>query len=286
MIAPRTPSAPGRRATLAALLAGALPATVAQAQPVPDLWSRWAKYGETSRATVDHAAWDAFLARYAVSAPDGVVRFPYGRIATDDRRALVAYVAALQGTPVSSLGRAEQLAYWINFYNALTVKIVIDHYPVKSIRDIGLGGSVTAAFFGGPWDAKLARVEGEQMSLNDMEHRILRPIWRDARVHYALNCASVGCPPLRTIAFTATNAPGLMEQAGRDYVNGPHGVRRQDASIWVSSIYRWFRDDFGGTDAAVVAHLGSFAAGDLAAALARGVRIQGDFYDWNLNDQP
>ncbi len=263
-----------------------VPTATAHAQPVPDLWPRWTKHDETSRATLDHTAWSAFLARYAMAGADGVVRLPYGRITAEDRQALASYVAALQGTPVSSLARAEQLAYWINFYNALTVKVVLDRYPVKSIRDISLGGSITATFLGGPWDAKLVRIEGEQLSLNDMEHRILRPIWRNARVHYALNCASVGCPSLRTIAFTATNTSGLMDRAGRDFVNGPHGVRRQDASIWISSIYRWFRDDFGGTDSAVVAHLGGFAEGDLAAALARDVRIQGDFYDWSLNDQP
>lgn len=274
-----------RRAAIAGLLTSLVPATAAHAQPVPDLWPRWTRHDEANRATLDHAAWSAFLARYAMTGSDGVVRLPYGRVTSEDRQALASYVAALQGAPVSSLARAEQLAYWINFYNALTVKVVLDRYPVKSIKDIGLGGSVAATFFGGPWDAKLVRVEGEQLSLNDIEHRILRPIWRDARVHYALNCASVGCPSLRTVAFEATNAASLMDQAGRDYINGPHGVRRQAAGIWVSSIYRWFRDDFGGTDAAVVAHLGGFAVGDLAVALARGVKIQGDFYDWNLNDQ-
>jgi hypothetical protein len=266
-------------------LAVAVPADHALAQPVPDLWSRWAKHDEVSRATVNHAAWDAFLARYAFAGPDGVVRLPYGRIAADDRRGLDAYLATLQGAPVSSLSRAEQLAYWINFYNALTVKLVLDRYPVKSIRDVSLGGSLTSAFFGGPWDAKVARIEGEQVSLNDVEHRVLRPIWRDPRVHYALNCASIGCPPLRRVAFTAANAPGLMDQAAREYVNGPHGVRRQDARVWVSSIYRWFREDFGGSEPSVLSHLGRYAAGDLATALARAAKIEGDFYDWSLNDQ-
>lgn len=277
---------PGRRIAIAGSLAMMFPAAAARAQPAPDLWPRWARHDEATRAAIDHTAWSAFLARYAVAGADGVVRLPYGRIAADDRRALAAYVAALEAAPVSSLARAEQLAYWINFYNALTAKVVLDHYPVKSIRDIGLGGSVAATFLGGPWDAKLVRIEGEQVSLNDMEHRILRPIWRDARLHYGVNCASIGCPPLRAMAFGAASAWNLMDQAGSEYVNGPHGVRRQAATIWVSSIYRWFREDFGGTDTSVVAHLGRFATGDLAAALAAGVKIQGDFYDWKLNDLP
>jgi hypothetical protein len=256
----------------------------ALAQPVPNLWSRWATHDEASRISVDHTPWTAFLARYAVATPDGVVRLPYGRVAADDRAMLDTYLGTLQTTIVSSLARAEQLAYWINFYNALTVKLVVDRYPVKSIRDVSLGGGLTSVFFRGPWDAKLARIEGEQVSLNDIEHRILRPIWRDPRIHYAVNCASIGCPPLRLVAFTRANASSLMDQAARDYVNGPHGVRRQDDRIWVSSIFRWFREDFGGTDASVMAHLVRFAAGDLAAALTRGVVIQGDFYDWSLND--
>jgi hypothetical protein len=274
-----------RRAAIAGLMVVAVPAADALAQPVSDLWSRWARHDDASRAVVDHAAWDTFLMRYAVVGPDGVVRLPYGRVATGDRQALDAYLTRLQNTPVSSLSRTEQLAYWINFYNALTVKLVLGRYPVKSIRDIGLGGSLTSAFFGGPWDAKIARIEGEQLSLNDVEHRILRPIWRDPRVHYALNCASIGCPPLRRVAFTAANASGLMDQAAREYVNGSHGMRHRDDRVWVSSIYRWFREDFGGTDASVLLHLKLYAAGEPAAALARASKIVGDFYDWNLNDQ-
>jgi hypothetical protein len=263
-----------------------MPVDRATAQPAPDLWPRWARHGQADGAVVNHAAWSGFLARYALAGRDGVVRLPFGAIAADDRRSLEGYLAILQGVAVSTLSRPEQLAYWINFYNALTVKIVIDHYPVKSIRDIGLGGSLTSAVFGGPWDAKIARIENERLSLNDVEHRILRPIWRDPRIHYALNCASIGCPPLRRVAFTAANTPTLMDEAAREYVNGPLGVRRQGDRVWTSSIYRWFREDFGGTDAAVLSHLGRYAAGDLVDVLANAKRIEGDFYDWSLNDRP
>jgi hypothetical protein len=275
-----------RRAVLGGLAVASVSTGGARAQPVPNLWQRWSTHDDTNGAPVDHRLWGSFLKRYVQSSPDGVVRLPYGHIAASDRESLAAYVAALERTPVSTLRRAEQLPYWINLYNAATVKLVLDRYPVASIRDIRLGGSLTAAFIGGPWDAKLLRIEGERVSLNDIEHRILRPIWRDPRLHYVVNCASISCPALPTTPLTAATTADMMERAAFDYVNGAYGVRRRDDQIWLSSIYRWFRVDFGDTDAAVVAHLARYARGDLAIALRRPVKIEGDFYDWNLNDRP
>lgn len=275
-----------RRSVLGGLVAASASPGGAHAQPVPDLWRRWAAHDEGSKAVVDHNFWGTFLTRYAERSPDGVVRLPYARVSGKDRQGLTAYVAALERVPVSALRRGEQLPYWVNLYNALTVRLVLDHYPVKSIRDIRLGGGIVAAFIGGPWDAKLLRIEGERVSLNDIEHRILRPIWRDPRLHYIVNCASTSCPALQTAPLTAATTLDVMDQAARAYVNGSYGVRRQDDRVWLSSIYRWFRVDFGDTDAAVLAHLARHATGDLAAALARGVTIQSDFYDWRLNDRP
>ncbi|MBX3502751.1 MAG: DUF547 domain-containing protein [Alphaproteobacteria bacterium] len=274
-----------RRAMIGGLAAVATPSAEALAQPSADPWQRWSSHDDGSATAIDHAIWAAFLDRYAASDAYGVVRLPYARIAGEDRRALESYIAALESSPVSSLRRAEQLAYWVNLYNALTVRIVLDHYPVKSIRDIRLGGGLTAAFFGGPWDAKLLRIENERVSLNDIEHRILRPLWRDARLHYVVNCASTSCPalPVRPISHAA--ADDAMDRAARAYVNGAYGVRRQGDSLWVSSIYRWYRGDFGGSDATIVAHLARYATGELAAVLARGPRIVNDFYDWSLNDR-
>ena len=148
-------------------------------------------------------------------------------------------------TPVSSLNRGEQLAYWINFYNALTVQVILDHYPTDSILDI----KISPGFFSiGPWDKKLVTVEGEELSLNDMEHRILRPIWRDPRIHYGVNCASIGCPNLLTTAYTADNVDGLLTENAVAYVNHPRGASLQNGALTVSSIYDWFEEDFGGNE--------------------------------------
>jgi hypothetical protein len=154
-------------------------------------------------------------------------------------------------------------------------------YPVASIRDIDISPDW---FSNGPWNAKLRAIEGEAVSLNDIEHRILRPIWRDPRIHYGVNCASIGCPNLRAQAFTAANAEALLASGARDYVNHPRGARIEDGRLIVSSAYVWFAEDFGGDDAGVIAHLRRYARPELRAALAEVDEI-GDFvYDWRLND--
>ena len=281
---------PARRRFLAATLAGAAALTLARPAaasrlekgfaPKPELWERWAAHVPGATARVDHAAWDAFLRAHVQVAAMGLNRVDYGAVPAADRQALDAYVAMLAGTPVSSLDLPEQFAYWVNFYNALTVKVVLDHYPVRSIRDIDISPGL---FADGPWKRKLVTVEGEGLSLDDMEHRILRPIWRDPRIHYAVNCASVGCPNLQPEAFTAANADRLMEAGAKAYINDPRGVSFGAEGAVASKIYLWFQVDFGDTDAGVLEHMRRYAAPELAARLA-GVREFADFaYDWTLN---
>ncbi len=107
------------------------------------------------------------------------------------RLPIVLTVLILAATSADRLRRAEQFPFWINLYNALTVKVVLDHYPVEIIRDIDISPGL---FADGPWGKKLVTVEGEALSLDDIEHRILRPIWKDPRLHYVLNCAALGVP--------------------------------------------------------------------------------------------
>jgi hypothetical protein len=266
---------------LIALIACLLVATGALAAPKAELWQRWATHRPESTMTVDHAAWDALLKEHLVSAESGLDRFRYGSMNASDRAALADYLAALQAIRISEFNRAEQRAYWINLYNAATVKIVLDHYPVRSIREIKLGGGI---FADGPWSRKWLKVEEEMLSLDDIEHRILRPIWKDPRIHYAVNCASVGCPNLSRTAYRGGNFDDLAEASARAYVNSPRGVRVDGGRLHVSSIYAWFKADFGGTDAGVIAHLTRYAEPALAAGLATVARIDGDSYDWSLND--
>lgn len=272
-----------RRAALATGLVAALAAFVSlEALFAPDAepWPRWRAHDAASTSTVDHTAWDRFLAAYLVRGEDGINRLRYGGVGAADRAALESYVEGLSAIPISRYNRAEQLAFWINLYNALTVRVVLDHYPVASIRDIDISPGL---FADGPWTRKLVTVEGEALSLNDIEHRILRPIWADPRLHYALNCAALGCPNLQPTAFTGANAEALMEAGARAYVNHPRGARMDNGALVVSSIYVWFAEDFGGGDRDVIAHLRRYAEPGLAAALAGASGIADHRYDWRLN---
>ena len=251
------------------------------AAPAAELWGRWMAQDPDSTLGVDHSTWDGFVTTYVAQGDDGVNRVAYGRVTDVDRTALANYIGRLETVAVSKLTRAQQLPYWINLYNALTVQVVLDHYPVASIRDIDISPGL---FADGPWGKKLVTIEGEEVSLDDIEHRILRPIWKDPRIHYAVNCASIGCPNLQTVAFTADNTDSLLNEAARAYINHPRGARVEDGKLTVSSIYDWFKADFGGTDETVIAHLNRYAEGALKNALDGIEEIDGYAYDWALND--
>jgi hypothetical protein len=253
----------------------------ASAAPEAQLWARWAAHDEDSKWTLDHGAWDSFLRENVKPSADGINRVAYGKVTAADKAKLQSYLQKLQATAISKYPRAEQRAYWINLYNAETIKIVLDHYPVESILKISISPGLFAK---GPWGKKLLKVEGEELALDDIEHRILRPLWKDPRTHYSVNCASLGCPNLAMRAYTPANTEELIEAGARAYVNHPRGAHVASGKLQVSSIYKWFKADFGGDDAGVIAHLKKYAEPKLAAQLAGIQSIDGDSYDWSLND--
>lgn len=271
-----------RRFTAAVTIAaGCLLGAAASAAPEAKIWPRWQTHDPGSTLVVDHSAWTAILARHLRADAGGVNRFAYGKARATDRETLADYIASLETAPVSRLNRRAQKAFWINLYNALTVKTVVDRYPVKSIRDIDISPGLLAD---GPWGRKLVTVEGVALSLDDIEHRILRPGWRDPRVHYAVNCAALGCPDLQPEAFTADNLEAMLDKAARAFVNSPRGATIEDGRLRVSSIYIWFKADFGGSDTTVIQHLNRHARPDLVRELAMVTGISGHQYDWTLND--
>lgn len=254
----------------------------AHGAPAAKLWPYWQKHDRDSRTAVDHSAWDSILKHYVTTDhPSGINRFSYSSVTEEDRRVLQGYLRKMQAINVSGLNRPEQMAFWINLYNAQTVEIILRHYPVKSIKAI----DISPGFFSnGPWDAELLTIEDRKLSLNDIEHRILRPIWQDNRIHYAVNCASLGCPNLLPRAYTAESLDLLLDKAARDYVNHPRGVSFTGRGIAVSSIYIWFKEDFGGTDKGILRHLRKHLSAENLQKLAHQPQIITHRYDWALNE--
>ncbi|MDX2496039.1 MAG: DUF547 domain-containing protein [Desulfuromusa sp.] len=255
--------------------------TSVYAAPKAELWPRWQGNDPQSSTRIDHTVWAQFLDKYLSVGKSGTANLiRYAEVISADNDSLAQYLAKLSAVPMSKLNRAEQKAVWINLYNALTVQTILKHYPVKSIREISSGW-----FSGGPWDLKLVKVEGFELSLNDIEHRILRPIWQDNRVHYAVNCASLGCPNLQPEPFTAENSDRLLAEAARDFINSPRGVDISDKRLLLSSIYEWFQIDFGASETALRDHLERFAAADLAGKLKNYRGTISYQYNWDLNKE-
>jgi hypothetical protein len=244
------------------------------------LLERWAVHDAASKATVDHSEWDRLLKLYVVKKSDGINRFAYKRISKLDRRRLDEYIRDISKTKISKLNRDEQFAFWVNLYNARTVKVILDHPNAESIRDIDISPGFLAD---GPWGKKMIVVEETTLSLNDIEHGILRPIYKDPYIHYAVNCASISCPNLLPVAFSAKNYRPLLDKAARAYVNHPRGVTIEEGQIKVSSIYVWFAEDFGG-ETGVLEHIKKYVERERVRVILHTRKsIAGHSYDWSLN---
>ena len=231
----------------------------------------------------DHAPWDMLLGRYVSENADGVNRVDYGRWKTDgaDRGALTGYIRALETVRPTTLPRAAQFAYWAHLYNAVTVETVLARYPVASIRDIRSEGLSLKGLIG-PWQTRQVTVDGRRLSLDEIENAVMRPTFHDPRVHYALNCASMGCPNLRSHAFHGATLEAELDAAARAYINHPRGVQVTARGLRLSSIYTWYAADFG-TPPQLRAHLERYASPALALQIRATPTIAGYRYDWKLN---
>ncbi len=248
------------------------------------LWSEskitqhWQQYAADNSVAVDHDAWDKLLKRY-ISTVQGINLFAYNAVTSEDTNALKNYVEYLQTLTVTTLNRQQQFAYWINLYNALVVQTVLQNYPVASIQEIS-----STWLFKGPWRQQQVDVEGFGLSLDNIEHQIIRPIFKDNRTHYAVNCASMGCPNLQTTAFTQHNLNTLLDLGARQYINHPRGVWLNNNQLVVSSIFDWYAEDFGNNHPQIIAHLRRFADADLKNDLQGRRSIERFRYDWSLNE--
>lgn len=250
------------------------------AAPKADLWERWLEHDPASTQTINHTNWQQFLSNN-LKVNGSRSYLDYSDIPAADRALLADYLSLLSTTPISQFNRSEQQAFWINLYNALTVETILNHYPVSSITDIDIS---PGWFSNGPWGKKLIRVEATELSLDDIEHRILRPIWQDPRIHYAVNCASLGCPMLQPSAFTPENSEHLLNQGATAFINSSQGVTLSNKSITLSKIYDWFAKDFGRNETELLEHITQYAAPELKTILQQQPNIDRYQYDWQLND--
>lgn len=225
----------------------------------------------------DHAAWDALLQKHV--AANGDVDYKGFK---KDQAKLDAYLKQLSNTDASSLPENERLAYWINAYNAFTVDLVVQHYPVKSIKDIRNAKTLVAKAVGDKqvWIEKLRyRFNGEELSLYNIENRKLLKELFDPRIHFAINCASYSCPRLWNRAFTAANVQQAMTMLARDFINDTRKNKISRNQAQLSEIFNWYKGDFT-RQGALIAYLNTYSQ----IKLSPNARISFIPYNWNLNE--
>ena len=232
-----------------------------------------------------HAAWSRLLEKHVMVLEQGKAsRVRYAGVARD-RAVLKSYLAALSAVPESEFKawtRAQQIAFLVNAYNAFTVEKVLTRHPdIRSIWDFG-------KLVGNPFKDRFFTLLGRPASLDVIEHELLRPVYKDARVHYAVNCASIGCPMLREEAYTAARLdPQLDEQAAR-FLSDRSRNRFRDGRLEVSKIFDWFKEDFEPRERYFPRHAALVADDPQQRKLIADGKAPLVFldYDWSLNDAP
>ncbi len=225
-----------------------------------------------------HSAWTALLKRWV---HDG--RVDYAALKQEGRADLLAYVNKLSATCAADYikwSREQRLAFWINAYNAFTVLLIIDHYPIKSIRKIGFlpGAAFRDRFIPMPG------LKGENISLNDIENGTLRADFREPRIHFALVCASMGCPVLSNEAYRAPDLNRQLDEQTRLFLSDKSKNRFDPAAstLYLSPIFEWFQKDFEVVAGTVPAYVARYLSNPIIEK--PGVRIAYTTYDWSLND--
>jgi hypothetical protein len=241
----------------------------------------WRKHNPYSTQTISHQIWDTFLIRY-IHPENGINLLDYSQASKQGKKQLNKYIKQLATTKIVHYNRQEQKAFWINLYNALTVRLIVNAYPVESIQSVKLKKLSFSEF--SPWDRQLVTLNGVKLTLNNIEHKILRSYWSDPRIHYAVNCASISCPNLANQAYTAENIEAMLNNAAISYINHPRAVKFIDSkTIKLSSIYQWYSEDFGGYDEAILSHLKQYAKQPLTNQLKAFSGRMTYHYNWDLN---
>jgi hypothetical protein len=231
----------------------------------------------------DMMQWNRLLATYYNPAHG----FDYKALKARDRATLLELRARLGRVNVDALDKKAQLAHWINVYNVNTVATIIDAYPVDSIRDISTDPIIRLNVF----KKERVPVGNAKLSLNDVENDKIREGFKDARIHFAINCAAKSCPPIRTEAFTGEKLDAQLDDQTRAFLNGPNGVRfEQDGDrlvIHTTKIMDWFEDDFEKWAGGKAAFIRRYVPADkqrLIDAAGDRIKIEYHDYNWDLND--
>lgn len=219
--------------------------------------------------TMQHDSWSKLLAKHVTVS--GTVDYK-GFI--QDSTQLQSYLTALsEHIPGPTWTKDEKLAYWINAYNAFTVKLIIDHYPLESIKDISKG----LPMINSPWDIKFFKIGSLDFDLNTIEHEILRKQFDEPRIHFAINCASFSCPKLRNEAFVASELEEQLQEQAIAFINNPDKNIINSSETKLSKIFNWFRNDFTRTTA-LLDYIQEFNP-----ALNKANKIEYLEYQWTLN---
>lgn len=250
------------------------------------LFPKMFKAGEVgtsiSPANFDHThqAWTSILRQYV---HDGQVE--YTELKGLGRQDLVGYLHLLESVSLADYekwSREQKLAFWINAYNAYTIKLILDNFPVKSIRSIGL---LPLAGFRRTF-IPMDRLRGRTLSLDDIEHQILRKELREPRVHFAIVCASKSCPVLRSEAYRAAELERQLDDAAQTFIRDSTRNRFNPSTrtLYLSSIFKWFGEDFDRAAGSVTAFVSRYAGQPVQSALREGrLRVEYLDYDWSLN---
>jgi hypothetical protein len=210
---------------------------------------------------------------------DALVDYGALRASRADLDRYLDEVAAVPEGEFSTWPERQRLAFLINAYNAFTLELVLDHYPVKSIKEIG-------GWLKDPWDQPVVRLFGRAFTLNDVEHKILRVQFAEPRIHFALVCAARGCPPLRSEAYVANHLDAQLDEQARRFLatTSKNRVNDRERVVHLSPIFKWYGSDFEKQAGSVLAALNPYWPEEAAAALARGdFKIRYTDYDWSLN---
>lgn len=212
-----------------------------------------------------HDQWNQLLQKYVNAKGD--VNYAGFK---SNKAALQSYLDLLaKNPPQNSWSRNEQLAYWINAYNAYTVKLIVDNYPINSIMDLH-GGK--------PWDVKWIKLGDKTYSLNNIENDIIRPKFNEARIHFAVNCAAASCPPLLNQAFTATRLNSQLEKQTRSFINNTSYNQIKSGEVQISKIFEWYKSDFGSS---LIGYLNPYTEVDIK----KNAKVKYKEYNWSLNKQ-